>query len=171
MPARPDYLWQIERGVVRTYTWLADGTIITLGLWGPGDVVGETLSKADPYQIETLTEVEAIAIPARNWHPPRDVLLSYMRQTEELMLIRAIRGAEPMVLKLLIWLASKFGSEVSQGYAIDLKITHQDLSELIGLTRVTVTRALSQLEQQGAIQRRSRRLVVLKEEDLWHYQI
>ncbi|MGL4377557.1 MAG: hypothetical protein ACRCT1_14050, partial [Microcoleaceae cyanobacterium] len=35
LPNKKDGLWQIESGVVRTLTWLEDGTIITLGLWGP----------------------------------------------------------------------------------------------------------------------------------------
>lgn len=32
LPLRQDCLWKIEAGVVRTFTWLDDGTVITLGL-------------------------------------------------------------------------------------------------------------------------------------------
>jgi len=55
LPLRHDSLWKIETGVVRTLTLLEDGTSVTLGLWGPNDVVGKVLSKADPYQIEPST--------------------------------------------------------------------------------------------------------------------
>uniref|UniRef100_A0ACD5GZ22 Helix-turn-helix domain-containing protein n=1 Tax=Desertifilum tharense IPPAS B-1220 TaxID=1781255 RepID=A0ACD5GZ22_9CYAN len=66
---------------------------------------------------------------------------------------------------------NKFGSEVGNGYLINCKLTHQDLAEFSGLTRVTVTRILSNLEQQGLIHRTSRQLVVIKDEEVWHYQI
>ena len=36
IPPRTDVLWRIERGAVRTLTWSVDGTLITLGYWGPG---------------------------------------------------------------------------------------------------------------------------------------
>ncbi|HEY9658415.1 MAG TPA: Crp/Fnr family transcriptional regulator, partial [Allocoleopsis sp.] len=72
---------------------------------------------------------------------------------------------------VLNWLARRVGSKVNNGYLLDLKLTHKDLAEFSGLTRVTVTRILNQLEQQGFIQRLSRRLVVLDEKEIWHYEI
>ncbi|PSO64923.1 MAG: hypothetical protein BRC55_13965 [Cyanobacteria bacterium SW_8_48_13] len=33
-PLQPNWLWQIERGVVRTRTWSKTGKAITLGYWG-----------------------------------------------------------------------------------------------------------------------------------------
>lgn len=52
-----------------------------------------------------------------------------------------------------MWLAQKFGREVEQGQLIDLRLTHTDIAEVIGGTRVTVTRLLSQFEQDGIINR------------------
>ena len=40
IPPRPDVLWLIQRGVVRTLTLAEEGTVIALGYWGPGDIVG-----------------------------------------------------------------------------------------------------------------------------------
>lgn len=48
LPNRNNALWQIEKGVVRTVTWLEDGTIIALGLWGSGDAIGKPISRCDP---------------------------------------------------------------------------------------------------------------------------
>jgi len=58
IPLPQDILWKIEKGVVRNLTWHEDGTLVTLGVWGPGDVVGRALSKIEPYEIECLTKVE-----------------------------------------------------------------------------------------------------------------
>jgi CRP-like cAMP-binding protein len=73
---------------------------------------------------------------------------------------------------LLSWLAKKFGQEVAQGQLIDLRLTHQEIAEIMGTTRVTVTRLLKELETQGIIQRLPRKFIVLHEKQpFWHYEI
>jgi len=171
LPIKPNSLWKIEAGVVKTLTWLEDGTTVTLGLWGPGDIVGKALSKIDSYQVECLTQVEATVFYPHEWNQITELLLAHVQQTEELLLIRSHRKTDVMVIKLLSWLAKKFGQEVKQGHLIDLRLTHQEIAEILGATRVTITRILSQLEQQGIIERLSLHRFLLKEEEFWHYEI
>jgi CRP-like cAMP-binding protein len=73
---------------------------------------------------------------------------------------------------LLGWLAKKFGRQVEGGQAIDLRLTHQEIAEILGITRVTVTRLLKEFEDQGAIARLPRQYIVLHDRDpFWYYQI
>lgn len=172
LPLRQDSLWLLKSGIVRTLTVLEDGTSITLGLWGPGDVVGRILSKADPYQIECLTPVEAQLLPASRWYEATESMISHIQRSGELMEILHCRSAESSLLRLFNWLAKRFGQEVEQGQLIDLRLTHQDIAELIGSTRVTVTRLISDLEKQGIIQRVQRQFIVLHDQQpFWHYEI
>ncbi len=171
LPLKQNSLWKIETGVVRIVTWHEDGTLVTLGMWGVGDIVGRALSKVEPYQIECLTKVEAAILPLQEWYPLTEVLLTHVQQAEELMLIRSYKTVEIMLLKLLGWLAKKFGREVETGHLIDLRLTHQDIADMLNSTRVTVTRVLINLEEQGLIQRLPLHRIVLKEEELWHYEI
>jgi CRP-like cAMP-binding protein len=172
LPLRPNILWQIETGFVRTSTWQEDGTCLTLGLWGSGDIVGKALSKAEPYQIECLTAVEATLLPISHWHQATDALLLHIQRSGELIEILHCKKADSSLLKLLGWLAERFGHQVEQGQLIDLRLTHQDIAELIGLTRVTVTRLLNEFEKQGIIQRVHRQFVVLHDQQpFWHYEI
>lgn len=67
LPLKRDSVWLLQTGVVRTLTILEDGTAVTLGLWGKGDIVGKPLSQANPYQIESLTPVEATLIHQQNF--------------------------------------------------------------------------------------------------------
>ncbi len=164
-------LWKIETGAVRTLTWLEDGTVVTTGLYGPGDVVGQALSMVDPYQIECVTPVEAILLTLENDQIPSEWLLAHLQQAEDLIVIRSYRRVETMLVKLLGWLAKRFGRDIEAGNLIDLRLTHQDLAELMGTTRVTVTRILGQLEEQGLIERLPLHRIVLKEYELWHYEI
>jgi CRP-like cAMP-binding protein len=56
-------LWYIHSGYVRTFSLEEDGTIIPLGFWSAGDLVGQTLSNLNPYEIECITDATATPIP------------------------------------------------------------------------------------------------------------
>ncbi|MDD1429390.1 Crp/Fnr family transcriptional regulator [Dolichospermum sp. ST_sed9] len=171
LPNKKNALWEIETGFVMTYTYLADGTTVALGLWGPGDKVGEMLSIMKPYRIECLTKVEATILPVDDLHSLTDTLLYHIQQAEELMLIRSHRKVETMLIRLLAWLSQKFGSEVEAGRLIDMRLTHEDLAALVNSTRVTITRVLGQLEQEGFIDRLSLHRIMVKQDDIWYYEI
>lgn len=144
IPLGKNLLWQIDIGVVRTLTWDEEGTTITLGFWGSGDIVGQPLSQINPYHIECLTAVSAWILPTDCWnaHP---TMLSHIQQTEELLRIIQCKPVEWHLLQFLEWLARRFGHEVAQGQLIDLRLTHQEIAQDIGTTRVTVTRLLNRL--------------------------
>lgn len=171
IPSKKNALWQIESGFVMTYTYLEDGTTVALGLWGPGDIVGEMLSKIKPYCIECLTNVEANILAADNLQQFTDALLQHIHQAEELMLIRSHKKVETMLIQLLAWLSKKFGSQVETGRLINMRLTHEDLAALVCSTRVTITRLLGQLEDEGVIDRISLNRIILKKENIWYYEI
>jgi CRP-like cAMP-binding protein len=172
LPLSSDQLWQIESGVVRTYTWTENGDLITLGIWGSGDVVGSALASSEPYQAECLTKVSAVLVPRNLWYQFTDALIRQIRMTKELIEIIRYGNAEVSFLRLLTWLAVRFGHASDQGWQIDLRLTHQELAEISGFTRVTVTRLLRTFEEQGLIQRSQRQILVLPErQPFWHYEI
>ncbi len=171
IPLPPNILWKIEKGVVRNLTWHEDGTLVTLGIWGPGDVVGRSLSKIEPYEIECLTKVEVSIFPVNESYQLTEILLAQIEQAEALMMIRSYKTVEIMLIKLLSWLAKKFGRAVETGQLIDLRLTHQDIAEMLNSTRVTITRVLTNLEERGLIHRLPLHRIVLKEEQIWHYEI
>lgn len=172
LPLKQDSLWHITRGAVRTLTWREDGTTVALGVWGPGDIVGSILSTANPYHIECLTPVEAILLPTHSWHGATNALMEHIQRSGELLEILHCKQVDSALLRLLAWLSTRFGSQVEQGQLIDLRLTHQELAELIGASRVTITRLLNDFEKQGIIQRHQRRLIVLQGQlPFWHYEI
>jgi CRP-like cAMP-binding protein len=170
IPILRNYFWKIETGVVRTVTWLEDGRSITLGIWGPGDFIGGQILNSH-YQIECLTQVEAASCRSSDWEQTKMILLSHIHQFEQLTVVRSHKKADTMLLKLLAWLSQRFGREAEQGQLIDLRLTHQDIADMLGITRVTITRLLNQLEEQGQIARLPLHRIVLKEAELWHYEI
>lgn len=160
--------WRIETGALRSVTWLEDGSVVALGLWSAGTIIDRSLAP-ELVQIECLTKVEATLLA--EWQQEPETLLSYIRQLEALAVIRSHRKVDAMLLQLLNWLANKFGREVEAGHLINFRLTHQDIAELLGTTRVTITRTLNQFEQQGLIDRLPMGRIVLKETEVWHYEI
>ena len=163
LPLDPDILWKIERGIVRTFTWNEEGRSITLGYWGSGDIVGQPLSRLQPYQIECLTSAEVTLLASKHWYQESEAMLSHIQRSEELLAIIHTRPVNQRLLELLRWLAQRFGREVDKGKLIEVPLTHQALSEVICTTRVTVTRLLNQFEQKGILSRHGRYLIICRQ--------
>ncbi|MGL5831732.1 MAG: Crp/Fnr family transcriptional regulator [Waterburya sp.] len=162
LPHKADHLWLIIHGVVKSYTVSEEGSLITLGFWGKEDLVGEALSKVEPYSLECLGTVEAIAVPQTHWNVLSKNLLHHAKQTQQLAyIVRNTRIARRLWL-LLEWLATKFGREIAQGRLIDFKLTHQELADVISTTRITVTKTLIQFEQEGLILRPKTKCIILR---------
>ncbi|UKO97775.1 Crp/Fnr family transcriptional regulator [Nostoc sp. UHCC 0870] len=155
-----DVLWMIERGAVRTLTWGEDGTFITLGYWGAGDLIGYPLSKVNPYQIECLTSVEVSTIPAHLWHQYIDALVAHIQTSEELLNILSYKPISLRLWEFLVWLSKKFGRNVEKGCLIELYITHQEIAEVLSTTRVTITRLLQEFETAERLLRYQRRIIL-----------
>jgi Crp-like helix-turn-helix domain len=168
----PRRLFRITQGVVRTLTYLEDGSLpLVLGLWGAGDVVGGQLSSINPYYMECFTKVEGYFFVPDDTASSLPWITSHLQQIEELMMIRSLKTNDVKLLRMLSWLSSRFGHTGDQGQRIDLRLTHQDLAELAGVTRVTVTRTLGQLETQGRIERLPLGQILLREAAVWYYEI
>jgi CRP-like cAMP-binding protein len=161
LPLKPDTLWKIESGVVRSLTWDEEGRTTTLGFWGEGDVVGQPLSRMKPYQVECLTTVQVSELLPGSSYLQQALLVHAWKSGELLSVIHQPSVANRLLL-LLEWLSHQFGKPVAQGTRLDLRLTHQVLADTIGSTRVSVTRLLGELEQDRKIQRSQRTLILCR---------
>ena len=164
-------LWLLKRGVVKTLTYSEKGKTIVLGYWGAGDIVGVPLSNVTPYEIQCLSSVEAIYIDKEQYSCLLTRMISCVQQTDELLRIVRVEKMYYRLVKALIWLTNKFGIEVSQGVLIDVRLTHQDIADIIGSTRVTVTRLLNQLTEEDLIFRSQRFSIIVKDLSLLQKKI
>ncbi|ERN42294.1 catabolite gene activator and regulatory subunit of cAMP-dependent protein kinase [Rubidibacter lacunae KORDI 51-2] len=155
LPSSPDLLWQIESGLARSITWTDKGKIVTLGLWGPGSIFGESLSLIRPYDVECITPLTAFMLP-RDSGPYLESLLDRVSCMQQLYCIMQVKHAKSRLMEFLCWLARQFGRLEAEWYYFDLHLSHQIIAETIGLERVTVTRMLGGLEQEGLLERVSK---------------
>jgi len=153
-------LWRIQSGYVRSLTWDSEGELVPLGFWQTGDIVGEAIAQTNLYKAQCLTPVTAEHLGHTDTFS-RNTLLSQIRQSNELLQISHCSGAEQRLLSFICWTTRQFGKCVNRGdYVNPLKLTHQEISESIGITRVTVTRLLKVLEQDGCIKWGTREKIV-----------
>lgn len=150
IPAKDDTIWQIQSGAVRVHTVTEGGKGITLGLWGAGDIVGQPLVCNEPCLIDCLANVNATVLEASQRSNLQSALLAHLHQMQELLEMRQGR-IQDRLESLLSLLARKFGHPTEQGLLIQYRLTHHDMAETVGTTRVTVTRLFQDLEQTGVI--------------------
>jgi DNA-binding GntR family transcriptional regulator len=63
---------------------------------------------------------------------------------------------------VLLQLSEEYGEEVPAGTLINVRLTHEDLANLIGTSRETVTTQLSKFTRAGLLKRQARLFVVTK---------
>jgi CRP-like cAMP-binding protein len=161
IPGQTDVLWEIQRGIVRTQTWTEAGKIISLGYWGARDVVGTPLGAIDrPYEMFCMTPVIVRLLDKRH-ESALPFLYQHVKTLQELVWIMGQDSAAERLWNLLLWLFKKFGYTVQEGYLIDIRLTQQDIADLAGTTRVTVTRLLNQFKVQRLLCRRNKHYVLL----------
>lgn len=165
LPHLPE-AWIIQSGIVRTVTWDMEGNVAVLGWWGPGDLIYQVPRKVEPYQYECLTPT--VLTKLLDFHGLPELFMKQSLKLEELLALSHCRNTSDRLLKMLSWLADHFGQPCCDrqvvGRLIDIQITHQQLADLAGTTRVTVTRCLGQFERDYQIVRlrRGRFFVPLK---------
>jgi CRP-like cAMP-binding protein len=153
--------WLITEGIVKSYTFNEDGEIITLGYWSKDDVIGQALSAIQPYFCECMTNVELLIISADELDKFPVGILHHCQRLQQLTYLVRKQPIEERFLCTLKWLAVRFGYSVEKGNLIDLRLTHQELAELIGVTRVTITKLINKLEREGVIFRSENRCIGL----------
>jgi CRP-like cAMP-binding protein len=156
-----DYYWLLEEGVVKACSWTQEGNAIILGYWGVNDLVGQPLSLVYPYHVECLTQVKARRIHIEQTSKISHLIQHHIQQTEEMLYILRSDTASQRLCRILWWLGQKFGQEVELGKLIDLRLTHQDLAEFVGATRVTITKLINQLEQEQFLSRPQRNTIII----------
>lgn len=70
------------------------------------------------------------------------------------------------LVHLLIDLAEQFGLHTDDGIQLRVKLSHQDMANLIGSTRETVTVTLGQLKSEGSVDGGRRKILLTNPERL-----
>ena len=155
----------LTSGRIKLYHLTSEGKQALLGFIEPGEIFGELAAfQGGPHEefAEAMEKSTVILIP-------RDVLQSLMEEhaqvaigVTKLMGLRRhrlerrlksllFRSNRERLIHLLLELTEKYGAPNNQGIQIGLKLSHQELANIIGSTRETVTVLLGELQQEGVL--------------------
>lgn len=171
MPSSEIYF--IEKGRVRVTKLSGAGKSVTLALLGPGDLIGAAAWEADEHNSYAETVDQSII-----YQISRDVLHMFILKNPELALrLLAIMSARlkqaqeriedlvfrpvpSRVARFLIGLSENYGRVTRHGIRIDFPVTHQEIADLVGASRVTVTQTLNQFRTSQWIEIESKQVTI-----------
>jgi CRP/FNR family transcriptional regulator, cyclic AMP receptor protein len=94
------------------------------------------------------------------------VLCERVRRTSEMVESVAFLEHSARLAKLLLRLADSYGEETGDGVRINLRISQQDLGNLIASTRESVNRQLNAWAEQGVVELDRGRITIVDSDAL-----
>lgn len=153
---QPDQVWLISQGLVQLGSLYPNGEESLLGIIGPTTPFGLPLTKVDPYNASALTDVVLVSKTMSQIHesPTLQRLINQqstyrLRQTEAILAMLGYRRIEDRLRQFLILIAGEIGETTPNGIRLGVRLTHQMIANATGTTRVTATRLLGILKQEG----------------------
>jgi CRP-like cAMP-binding protein len=168
VPLLRNHVWMVVRGMVKLSCITEQGEDLLLGLAGPNEPFGEPLTHLDLYEATTLCDVDLLCFSVEELDSTPHLAMalvramaSRMRQAEALIALLGLRRVEERVRGFLELLAQEYGQPCEQGLRLNLRLTHQDIAAALSTTRVTVTRVLGLLREEGWLQIDEQRQLVV----------
>ena len=160
-----DYLYYVKKGQVKLTKTTDNGNKITLYLHNAGDMFGQI----DPFQQSTQTfnaevieDAEFGVIQQKDletllWQHG-DLAIEFMkwmgvmhRMTQTKFRDLLLYGKPGALCSLLIRLSNSYGVQYGNEIRIDKKINNSEMAEMIGATRESVNRMLSDMRKEDVI--------------------
>ncbi|MCY9662338.1 Crp/Fnr family transcriptional regulator [Paenibacillus chondroitinus] len=155
----------VIEGKLRLYKTNADGKQYTVGILGPGNMYGESTSFSfgtNGNYIETMEDTIICSVIQEKFDQflslrPElalkllEELSNRLRDRDEVLERLALSDLRGKVLFFLTKLSKKFGVEENGYQRIEMSLTHQELANMIGATRESVSLILQELSNEGII--------------------
>ncbi len=169
IPARPGLLYLVEKGAIRLVGTANDSDskntqnqkfeeafLGFVGVSQPFEIVTHS-----PFTLQAYAHVDQTKVVWMYWHDldnwpefRREVLDAFRYQHQRKLLWLSTLGQRRTIDRLLGFitlLVEEYGESREHGYCLPYPLTHAQIGSAIGSTRVTVTRLMGKLRQQGLI--------------------
>ncbi|RMG69916.1 MAG: Crp/Fnr family transcriptional regulator, partial [Nitrospirae bacterium] len=162
-----EYMYAILSGRVKVFRSTEDGKEIILAVHREGEFFGEMSlidRKTSPATVVALTDSVIALLSRRDFfklirnqtallEQLLQILCGRLRDAWQKMEMLNFKNAAQRVKILLLMLIKDHGKEQTSGdILLDIKLTHQDIADMTGLTRETVTRVLDRWQKDQEIE-------------------
>ena len=171
IPTRSGLLYLVQRGVIRivgqvqvsqtsepsnSFLQAEEAFLGFVGAGQPFEIVTQS-----PFKLQAYAHVEQTSVVWLYWSDldnwpyfRREVFEAFRYQHQRKLLWLSTLGQRRTIDRLLGFLSlliEEYGEPVEEGYCLPYPLTHAQIGSAIGSTRVTVTRLMGKLRQQGLI--------------------
>lgn len=168
------HLFCLSRGVVRTSKMQADGRRQVTGFLYPGDIMGLSFEGAYNYSADALTEVLLQRVPIDNLselfeEAPNlakyllEATANELAAAQDQMVLLGCKTAREKVASFLMDLSSRAGPGLGPSAEIDLVMSRADIADYLGLAIESISRALTDLKQEGLVEFSKARRVMIRD--------
>ncbi|MGZ5853698.1 MAG: helix-turn-helix domain-containing protein [Xanthobacteraceae bacterium] len=163
-----DYVYKVISGAVRTYRVLSDGRRQIDAFHLPGDMFGLELGEKHACSAEAVTSAKVLLVrrssllsaSQRDGEVARKLwalTAQQLRRSQDHALL-LIKSAQERVAAFLLEMAKRLRDASS----VELPMSRQDIADYLGLTIETVSRTLTQFEDQSTIELLASRRIALR---------
>jgi CRP/FNR family transcriptional regulator, nitrogen fixation regulation protein len=164
-----DYVYQVVCGSVRSYKLLSDGRRQIGAFYLPGDVFGLELGPVHRLSAEAVVDTTVRLVKRQSLERAAEVAVniarslwtmtaSELRHAENHMLLLGRKNAMERVASFLL----EMDRRLAVAGMMALPMSRRDIGDYLGLTLETVSRALSQLHDEGVLGFSGARQIVLR---------
>jgi CRP-like cAMP-binding protein len=173
-------LYFVNGGRIKISKVTRDGKSLTLFYCGPSELFGEgclidggpRTEMAEAVENAMLTQIERgdferlLTTHAHLGASMTRLMVQRRKDLETKVEALVFRDVTSKLAELLVKLAGEYGVDDARGTMVALKITHQELANLIGSTRETVSLTLSQFKRKKFICTEGRKVIISDSEGL-----
>ena len=173
-----EYMYVILDGEVKVVKSTETAKEILIARHQSGDFFGELSlidGKTSPATIIATKDTVTAIIPKKNFYALLNIqskvldnllhiLCSRIRDALKKIRMLNLDNSAQRIKMLFFMLSENYGETTDAGTILNIKLIHQDIADMTGLTRETVTRILNKLQKSGEIKMLKNRLILLRPE-------
>jgi CRP-like cAMP-binding protein len=157
----------LKKGQVRLYRLNPSGKQFTVDILVDGNIFGETSTLSltdDQIYAEAMTDTYLCILGKAEFEEfiernPKiaikliNILSTRLKELYSLSEKIALGDVKYRILYLLVKLSEKTGKRKKEWQTIEMKLTHQDIANMVGSTRETTSAIISQLKKDGYVKK------------------
>ncbi|MFT8315303.1 MAG: Crp/Fnr family transcriptional regulator [Clostridium sp.] len=170
----------VKSGKVKIYKTSLDGRDITLNILGEGSIFAEVTLFNDvsyPATVETMENSEIGIILNKDIEKMIlsnnelalqiiKVLSKRLYRSQKTIKDMAFSDTYNRTSRTLLDLCERHGKETKTGIEIDIDITRQDIANMVGTSRETVSRIISDLKKEGVVDTSAKKIIIIDKGEL-----
>jgi len=170
-----DEVFILLQGRVKIFELSMEGKEVILWFCFPGELFGLSelfIGGGRQVNAQACSKVEILAVKIHDFErylrqnsrlaiSAIQVLGYRLRQLSNALLNLTSDDVTVRVLKLLMRLSSRYGKPCKKGVLLDIALTHQEMADMVGSSRQTVTTVLSSLRKKKIITMEQRFIFIL----------